>query len=312
VTAASASDAPVSITDRQRTLYVDAYSGTVLGEGSQSVRRVMTAARAWHRWLAVDGKGRQVARTFTGWGTFIFLFILCSGFYLWFPRIWSWRRILPVVFFSGALRGRARDFNWHNTMGAWSVVPLIIIVLSALPMSFTWANAALYRVMGDEPPRAAGERGPAPGRGREDAQITQIPADVLDTAWTRAAAQERGWRTITFRQPMSARAPLTFGIDRGTGGQPQFRSTLTMARTGEILRYETFADQRPGARLRAITRFAHTGEILGLAGQTVAGLATAGASVLVVTGLSLAIGRLRASRKRRASVETPAAESTAA
>jgi uncharacterized iron-regulated membrane protein len=117
----------------------------------------MSAARAWHRWLAVAGERRQVVRWLTGWATFIFFGILCSGFCLWFPRIWSWRHIRPVVFFSGALRGRARDFNWHNTIGAWSVVPLIVVVASALPMSFIWANA-LYRVTGDQPPRPAGER----------------------------------------------------------------------------------------------------------------------------------------------------------
>jgi uncharacterized iron-regulated membrane protein len=300
VTLASAPDAPVTIAVRQRTLYVDAYSGAVLGEGSQSVRPFMTAARAWHRWLAVDGDGRRIARWFTGWANFIFLFILCSGFYLWFPRIWSWRHIRPVVLFNGALRGRARDFNWHNTIGAWSAVPLIVVVACALPMSFSWANAALYRVTGDEPPRAAGDAGPAQGRGRDEAPSAAIAPDILDAAWRRAAAQETGWKTITFRLPASARAPLAFGIDRGTGGQPQLRSTLTLARNGELVRYDTFSNQRPGARLRAITRFAHTGEILGMSGQTIAGLATTGASVLVVTGLSLAIRRFRGWRRRHA------------
>jgi len=41
-------------------------------------------------------------------------------------------------------------------------------------------------------------------------------------------------------------------------------------------------------------RFGHTGEVFGLAGQTVAGLASLGALVLGYTGLSLAIRRLRA------------------
>jgi len=82
---------------------------------------------------------------------------------------------------------------------------------------------------------------------------------------------------------------------------------LTLARNGELVRYETFSNQRPGARLRAITRFAHTGEILGMTGQTIAGLATTGASVLVVTGLSLAIRRFRSWRRRRADRQQQAA-----
>jgi hypothetical protein len=41
-------------------------------------------------------------------------------------------------------------------------------------------------------------------------------------------------------------------------------------------------------------RFGHTGEVFGLAGQTIAGLASLGALALGYTGLSLAIRRLRA------------------
>jgi uncharacterized iron-regulated membrane protein len=302
------------LTVAQRTIYVDAYSGAILGEGHEALRRFMSGARAWHRWLAMEGDGRQMGRAFTGCATAVFLFILCSGFYLWFPRSWTWQHVRPVVFFKRHLRGRARDFNWHNTIGAWSVVPLIVIVLCAMPMSFTWANAAVYRVMGDEPPRAGGDRNGGPTRGvRVREEASAIPADVVDAAWRRAMRQEAGWKTITYRVAAVQGAPLTFGIDRGTGGQPQLRSTLTVDHAGHLVRYETFADVRPGARLRAITRFAHTGEILGLGGQTVAGLATAGAAVLVLTGFSLAIRRLRVwmkpagERPRSAAVEWPAA-----
>ena len=83
-------DAPVTMTVPQRTLYFDAYSGRLLGEGSQGMRRFMSETRAWHRWLAVEGEGRPVARSITGWSNVIFLFIVVSGFYLWFPRKWTW------------------------------------------------------------------------------------------------------------------------------------------------------------------------------------------------------------------------------
>jgi len=79
------------------------------------------------------------------------------------------------------------------------------------------------------------------------------------------------------------------------------------------VRYETFADQGPGRRLRSLMRFAHTGEVLGLAGQTVAGLASAGAVVLVWTGIALALRRGRAwLARRRARASVPMAEDPAA
>jgi uncharacterized iron-regulated membrane protein len=216
--------------------------------------------------------------------------------------------VRPVVFFKAGLRGKARDFNWHNTIGSWSAVPLFIVVLCALPISFTWANAGLYRVTGDEPPRP----GPRREQGARSESAPDLDTAMLDNAWRRATAQEPAWRTITFRVPDNGRAPLAFAIDRGDGGQPQLRSTLTLDRRGDVVRYETFSTQPPGARLRAITRFAHTGEILGFTGQTIAGLASAGGSVLVWTGLALALRRFRAAIKRRSSATAPEVETTAA
>ena len=316
VTMAADREAPVTLAVRQRTLYVDAYSGQVLGEGNQTVRRAMTEIRSWHRWLSVDGDGRPVARFLTGWSNFVFLFIVTSGFYLWFPRKWSWQHIRSIALFNGKLRGKARDFNWHQVIGVWSLVPLFVIVASALPMSFPWANAALYRAVGEEPPRPAGggrDGGAAAQNGaREMPESGEAWPDAIDALWIRAEAQEKSWTTITLRMPASARAPLTFAIDRGNGGQPQVRSTLTVDRYSGAIRYETFADQKLGARLRSLSRFAHTGEVLGVTGQTFAGLASAGASVLVCTGLALAFRRFRAWLKRRTERQTPAAAETTA
>jgi uncharacterized iron-regulated membrane protein len=308
ITVGAAPDAPVTVSVPQRTLYFDAYSGRLLGEGSQGVRRFMSGTRAWHRWLAVEGEGRPVARAITGWSNLIFLFIVASGFYLWFPRKWTWAQVRSVVVFNRKATGKARDFNWHNVIGVWSAIPLFLIVLSGLPISFPWANALVYRAVGEEPPAARGREGGTGGRegragrdsgGREGRVAPSL--DGLNTLWSRAEQHVDGWRTINVRVPESARAPVVFAIDKGDGGQPQLRSTLTLDRaTGGVVSYEAFESQSLGRRLRSISRFAHTGEVLGLPGQTIAGLATAGGAVLMWTGLALAWRRWCTWMKRRA------------
>ena len=100
--------------------------------------------------------------------------------------------------------------------------------------------------------------------------------------------------------PPDAGAPLAFTIDRGSGGEPHKRGTLTVdAASGAIVDWEPFSSNSPGRRLRTILRFAHTGEVLGLPGQTIAGLASAGGVFLVYTGLALSLRRFVAWRKRR-------------
>ena len=89
---------------------------------------------------------------------------------------------------------------------------------------------------------------------------------------------------------------------------------MTLSRAGDVVSYESFASLTTGRRIRNVMRFAHTGEVLGLAGQTVAGLVSAGGVVLVWTGIALALRRFGAWIKRRrsqelepVSVENPAA-----
>ena len=95
-------------------------------------------------------------------------------------------------------------------------------------------------------------------------------------------------------------APLVIGVDEGYGGQPQHRTTFTIDRAaGAVVKTERFDDLGPGRRARSWLRFAHTGEYYGLAGQTVAGLVSAGGVVLVYTGIALAWRRWWAWMRRR-------------
>ena len=308
ITMASAPDAPVLVTAGERTLAVNAYTGTVIGEASPRLRRFFRSVTAWHRWLGAEQEStRQTARFFTGWGNFLFLLIVIGGPILWIPRKWSGAQLRAVTLFRGGLQGKARDFNWHNVIGIWSCVPLFIIVLTALPMSFPWANAAIYQMVGEAPPTLQRPGGEPARRGERGARNTPSGPNSLDGAWQRAEQQVDGWQTISLRLGGDPNAPLTFTIDRGSGGQPQLRGTLTVNRASrEVMRWEPFQTQTLGRRLRSYARFAHTGEAFGIVGQTIAGIASAGAVVLVWTGVTLALRRFAAWRKRRREDVVPA------
>ncbi len=98
--------------------------------------------------------------------------------------------------------------------------------------------------------------------------------------------------------PAAASAPVTATVDGGDGGQPQLRATLTLKPSGEVATWEPFSSQSTGRRARSWLRFLHPGEALGLPGQAIAGLVSAGGAFLVYTGVSLAIRRLLSWRQR--------------
>lgn len=294
VTLYSDASAPASVSfPGGRSLFLNPYTGEVFGEGAQRVRAFFRALTDWHRWLGAGGESRAAGRAVTGAANLIFLFIVVSGFYLWWPRKWTRNSLRAVTWFRRGQNGKARDFNWHNVIGFWSALPLFVVVLSAVVISYTWASNLVYRVVGEEPP-AQLQRGAAPAGGAQQGG-TPAPPEGLDPLVQRAERQVEGWRSITMQVPAKPDAPVTFAIDRGNGGQPQLRAQLALDRaTGEVVRWEPFSNNTAGRRLRSWLRFAHTGEVYGLLGQTIAALASLGGAFLVYTGLSLALRRLRA------------------
>jgi uncharacterized iron-regulated membrane protein len=142
---------------------VNAYTGAILGNGSQGTRDFFRAVTDWHRWLAMSGENRPTGRAITGASNALFLFIVLSGFYLWFPRKWNWAQFRNVMWFKRRLPSKARDFNWHNVIGFWSVTPLFIIVLSGVVISYPFAGNMVYRVVGEQPPAPQRPAGGGPG-----------------------------------------------------------------------------------------------------------------------------------------------------
>jgi uncharacterized iron-regulated membrane protein len=310
---------PVTVAfGRESQLLLNPYTGAVM-PGATGMREFFHAVTDWHRWLGAHGDMRPTGRAVTGAATLIFLVIVLTGAYLWLPRAWTWAHVRAVAWFRGGLSGKARDFNWHNVVGLWSFAPLAVIVASGTVISYPWASNLVYRAMGEAPPapqarqapaeRPAGDRGTGE-RGAGGGREPRVEVDLagLDAHLARAATQVDGWRSIALRVPTSPTAPLVFTIDAGTGGQPQKRGTLTLDRTaGHVVSWEPFDAASPGRRARMILRFAHTGEVLGLPGQTIAGVVSAGGAFLVYTGLALTLRRFVAWRKRRTSAAQLAA-----
>ncbi|HEY6803122.1 MAG TPA: PepSY-associated TM helix domain-containing protein [Pyrinomonadaceae bacterium] len=296
VTIRSNPAAPAEVSfGREGTLFLNPYSGEVLGEGSRGVRNFFRVVTDWHRWLGAQGENRALARAITGACNLGFLILVMSGFYLWWPQRLSLKYIRNIIWFKRGLPGKARDFNWHNVIGFWSVVPLFIVVLSGVVISYTWASNLVYRVAGEKPPAARGNQPPPNAGPAKGVSLTN-----LNQYWTSAEQQIPDWQSITLQLPPTTEAPVTFSIDSGNGGQPQKRAQLTIDRkTGNVDRFEPFAAQTRGRQWRTILRFAHTGEVAGFIGQAIAGLASAGGIFLVWTGFALAYRRFRGWLRRR-------------
>jgi len=304
--------ASIALAAGTRTLYADPYTGAVLGEASPGPLAFFRSVENWHRWIAMPAEQRALGRALTGACNLAFLGLALSGLYLWWPHAWTRQHTRAILAFRRASTGRARDFNWHNVIGFWCLVPIVVMTASGVVMSYPWANALLYRITRSELPAPAGRGGDGrgPGAGSSPAPDAET-LERVDRAWRQAEATVPAWRSITLRLPARAGAPFAFTIVDGASWNPFARSQLTIdAASGAVRQWQPYAAQSLGQRARGWMRFGHTGELLGLAGQIVAGAGSAGGLVLVWTGVSLAVRRLAAWRARR--VRSPAAGLAAA
>src|SRR5690606_8202350 len=109
-----ASSVTVSFGKAGGNLYVNPYSGAVLGKDSR-MHDFLHFVEEWHRWLAA----RDIGKPVTGAANLFFLFLVISGLYLWFPRRATKAAFKAVAVPNFKVKGRARDWNWHNAAGFW-------------------------------------------------------------------------------------------------------------------------------------------------------------------------------------------------
>lgn len=298
--------APVEVRfGRERTLYLNPWTAEVIGQPSQAARGFFGAVEQIHRNVGL-GMQSKLGRGTTGASNLMFLFIVISGCYLWLPKIFTAANLKMRLLFRRGLKGKALEWNWHHAIGIWSLVPLFIIVLSGVIMSYPWASNMLYTMTGTQPPVRGGRPGgPGPGGQERRPQGANRQGDMpvfhsLDEMAALAKQQVPDWQSITISVPAAQERMMNISADRSSGGRPEQVTQLVINRqSGRIQSSKGFSDNNAGQKLRSWARFLHTGEEFGVLGETIAALASLGGAFLVWTGIALAIRRALAAWKRK-------------
>ena len=287
---------------RSGAYYVNPYTGEVRQPKFTLMSTFMRTMVEWHRYLGFTGEvSRPRGKLINGICNITFCVLALTGLYLWTPRTWSWRALRPTVWFTQNQTSKARDWNWHNVIGFWSAPILIILTLTAMPISFRWAGSMLYTLTGTELPATGPQSSGAPG----------APVDVptpapgartvsVDTLLTTVQQHLPNWKTITLRLPAPPPAPnanaaaprlqpTTFTVRENNSWPRTAMTTVSMDPfTGAILKSDGYADLNAARKARAWARYLHTGEAVGWIGQLLAGIASLGGLILTWTGLALA------------------------
>ena len=283
--------------------HANPHTGEVRRPASPAMGRFMQTMFEWHRYLGFSGeKTRPNGKLVTGIANLAFCFLGLSGLVLWWPRSLSWRALRPGIWFTRNSTSRARDWNWHNTLGFWCAPVLIGLTLTALPISFQWAARLAYTLTGTplpaSGPQSSGAPPPAATMTAPAAEAKAVSRDALLAVVQHELPQ---WQSITFRfahRPDPAKPQAASFTVREAGTWPRTANTTLQFDpfTGALLQREGYADLSAARKVRAWSRYLHTGEALGSWAQFIAAIASLAGVFLAYTGLALAFRRLFGSK----------------
>jgi len=280
---------------RGRSLYVNPYSGEATAPRSSRANEIFHGLIYLHRWLSFSDKPAWFGRLVTGSANLVLVFLCLSGLWLWFPKGLARRFLRPVLWFVPRYQGRARDLNWHNVAGFWSLPVVLILAVTAVVISFGWAHSLLFQISGEKAPV------------HRDGRMLATPAPSLPTPPSEGAtvlSLDEHYALLLKAYPKAEMIALPVPPVQSaprlveavvfepalfqTKGRIQLRLDPW---SGTVLSKVGWEDRSPGLRARIWVRFLHTGEAFGLAGKIVASLATFAVLVLVYTGFALSYRR---------------------
>ncbi|WP_203292219.1 PepSY-associated TM helix domain-containing protein [Maricaulis parjimensis] len=295
------SDAVEVSAGRRNSFLLNPYTGEVMEEAGAGTQAFFSRLMRIHRWLAFTGSRSELGATLNGASNLVFALLILTGLYLWLPKLWKWSFIkLNLLFRRQYPTTKAKHYNWHHVAGFWFALPLLAIVLTGAVFSYSWANRLVYAAFGEEP----GRRGPATvsdaAAPAETAAPLAAPAS-LETLIAQAVAHDGPGRRIAITLPAPTDTELEMRVDFGNGAQADRITTLVLARDGSgVTAVNPGEPASQASQARRFIRFLHTGEVYGFWGQTIAGLASLFAILLVYTGACLGVSRLNRMIRQRA------------
>lgn len=305
--------------NRGETVYVDPYTGEIVGEGATSVDEFFGFLMRLHRWLCLP---TEIGRPIVGVATLIYVVLTLTGLLLWLPRTAAaWRR---KATWKTALNVRVRRGGWplvfdlHNALGFYTLVPALILALTGLCWSFGWYRDAAGAVLGEVPFKAKSEKPEAltpPDGSPRPATLEELIArhNELDPgAGDVTVSIPQDETTATTIQKGRVDGFFALAVKNKTQWDRLDASVVPVERYGKTVEVERFADKPFGAKIASSIKALHLGEITGLSSKIFFFVVCLIATSFPATGVALWAHKLRArDKKRRAQTDGDVAEEAA-
>jgi uncharacterized iron-regulated membrane protein len=263
-----AADLSAQVQFRGLTVYVNPYTGAVLGSRVPAPD-FMSRVHQLHLRLLLTNKADS-GKTIVSWAGVALLFLLASGLYLWWPL----KRVTIQT------RGSSRRFwlDLHASTGILSIAFLFLLAVTGVAIGFDEVIVPwLYRATGSAPIAMYG---------RPQIKPTS-PVIAVGPDQAVAAARE----ALPGAVPVSVNVPAPGSVYAISARYPEDLTPGGRSRiyvdpaTGRVLLAEGSRTAPAGTRLVTLNRAIHTGDVFGIPSKVIMSLASLMVVVQAVSGL---------------------------
>jgi uncharacterized iron-regulated membrane protein len=299
---------------RGEVILINPYTGEALEKADTQVfDKFFMSMTMLHRNLYINipipalGERASVGKYIVGIATLIYVVISLTGLALWFPKfaLWKnwkvWKIGLQIRFRRGFWRC---VYDLHNTVGFYTLIPMLILALTGLCWSFSWYREGASELLGDQIFKQRMQR---------PAQIEEVDSSAKPLPLARILElQDRlfpadGDRTISIPSDRTSAAVISQGHTGFFALNVQDKTQWDMFRGvvvpvehfGKTVEVERFADKPFGAKIASLVRTLHFGDVTGTSSKIVFFIACLLATSFPVTGVMLWIKKLVAKRKTK-------------
>lgn len=273
---------------RGTTFMMDPYSADILKPEPSPLDGFFSIMFKMHRWLLLD---TSIGRPIVGVATIIFLFLSISGIIIWFPKKWKWKAFKPGFKIKWSANWKRINHDLHNTLGFYSCIVLVIMILTGLCWSFEWYREAGSQVLGT---KIFGGRG-GPGI---TSKKTGSKVISLSEAYTISNSEFKyaGKTSISIPQEeINVLEIRKYGDDNWS---PSTSDLLVLDRDGSVLKKELFDDKDLNVQVASLIKPLHTGEIFGTLSKIIYFLACLIATSLPVTGTIIWLNKMKKKKRK--------------
>jgi uncharacterized iron-regulated membrane protein len=274
-------------------VYLNPYSGKVLETANMDegfFRFILDGH--FYLWLP-----HEIGQIVVASATLIFLILILSGLYLWYPRNKNATKQRFKFKWKKETKWKRKNYDLHNITGFYVLVIALIFAITGLVWGFQWFAYSYYTVLGGE--KSMVYEDPI------STKKTARPIKPLDKIWALMQKEYPEAKSIEVHPPENDSTSIAANAnpEEGTYWKTDYRyfDQYTLEEKAVKHLYGKYKDAAIADKLMRMNYDIHTGTVFGLAGKIFAFLISLLIASLPVSGFYIWWGRNK--KKRNATTD---------